>query len=84
MAGGTVVGHTGISGTIDARGAIQGINLEPCIIGKAIDMIVVVDILRLLQGILFKRRACLWDIHIAPYVLQREHFDALSEDTAYL
>ena len=47
-------------------------------------MIVVVDILRLLQGILFKRRACLGDIHIAPYVLQREHFDALSEDTAYL
>ena len=59
-----------ISGRIDTRCAIECIYLKTCIISKTIHVVMVIDILGLLQGILFECLSCLWDIHIATYLLQ--------------
>lgn len=75
--------HAGIAGAVDAWGTIQRFHLETRIIGKAVQMIVVIDIACLLQGILFEGLARLRDIHIAADVLEREHLYPIAQNLAY-
>ena len=62
--------HTGVAGAIDARSTIQGFYFEPRVIGKAVNMIVIIDISGFLQGILFQCLSCLRDIHITADIFQ--------------
>ncbi len=43
-------------------------------------MVVVVDVLGLLQGILFKGRTCFWDIDVAADIVQGEYFYPTPKD----
>ena len=79
-----MVGSLGIAGTVNARGTIQCLYLQTGIIGKATYVVMVINILRLLQGILFQCVACFWNIHIASYLLQRYYLVAAAQDVANL
>lgn len=79
-----VVGSLGIAGTVNARGTIKCLYLQTGIIGKATYVVMVINILRLLQGILFQCVTCFRNIHIASYLLQRYYLVAAAQDVANL
>ena len=79
-----VVGTLSIAGTVNARGTIKCLYLQTGIIGKATYVVMVINILRLLQGILFQCVACFRNIHIASYLLQRYYLVAAAQDVANL
>jgi len=57
--------HRGIAGAIDAGGTLQGLYFQASVVGKAVNMVVVVDIACLLQSILLQGLSCLRNIDIA-------------------
>lgn len=61
----------GITGTIDAWGTIQSLNLQACIVGKTVQMVVVIDIAGLLQGILLKGLSRFRYVNITVDILER-------------
>ena len=79
-----VVGTLSIAGTVNARGTIKCLYLQTGIIGKATYVVMVINILCLLQGILFQCVAGFWNIHIASYFLQRNHLVVAAQDVANL
>ncbi len=79
-----VVGTFGIAGTVNTRGTIQCLYFQTGIIGKAAYVVMVVNILCLLQGILFQCVACFRNIYVASYLLQRYYLVVAAQDVAYL
>lgn len=79
-----VVGTLGIAGTVNARGTIKCLYLQTGIIGKATYVVMVINILRLLQSILFQCITRFRNIHIASYLLQRYDLVAAAQDVANL
>lgn len=79
-----VVGTLGIAGTVNARGTIKCLYLQTGIIGKATYVVMVINILRLLQGILFQCVACFRNIYVASYLLQRYYLVVAAQDVANL
>src|SRR5574344_1751764 len=71
---------TRVTGRIDTRGTAQGIHFQTGIVGKHIEMIMVVYILRFLQGVTFEGAGCLRNIHITSYVLQRHDLKRISQN----
>ena len=80
---GSIALHTGIAGAVDAWCAVQCLHLETSIVGKAVQMIMVVHVACLLQGVLLESLACLRDIHITADILQRQHLYPIAQNLAY-
>ncbi len=78
-----VVGSLSISGTMNARSTIQRLYLQSGIIGKAAQMIMVVNILCFLQSILFQCVSGFRNVHVASYFLQRNYLVVAAQDVAY-
>ena len=79
-----MVGSLGIAGTVNARGTIQCLYLQTGIIGKATYVVMVINILRLLQSILFQCITCFRNIYVASYFLQRYYLVVAAQDVANL
>ena len=69
---------------INARLTIQRFDFKPCIIGKAVQAEVFLDIACLLKSIPLQRIGCFRNIHIASYVLQRQQFIPFRQHCCHL
>ena len=79
-----VVCAFGIAGRVHARRTAECLHLQSRVVGEAVEMIVVKDILCLLMGIFLKRVACLGDVLVAADVTERDNLEVRTEDFTYL
>ena len=72
--------HAGIAGTVNAGSTAKGFYLEAGIVGEAVYMVVVIDIMCLLQGVFLQRLSRLWNILMAPDVGERQHLYPIAQN----
>ena len=80
---GTYPFHTGIAGTVYAGGTVEGFHLKASVVGKAVDVIMVVNVVCFLQRVFFQCLSCLRDIDIAANILQRQHLYPIAENLSH-
>ena len=70
----------GIARTVDAGFAVQSLDFQACVVGKAVVAVFFSDILSLLQGIFLQRVVVFGNFLVAADVVQRQNFEFLAEN----